>query len=172
MSFWNEETIARLRALWAEGVETAEIGRRMGISKNAVAGKVHRLNLPKRPSPIRRDGAPKVVQIPTRAKETLGVLAGEEINVSPATEAVLEVALPATPPLPPVVASGGPREVTVVGGASHRATHFPCCQWPIGEPGTESFRFCDAEAVPRRPYCEEHTALAYVRPKAVNMAAD
>ena len=31
-----------------------EIGRRMGISKNAVVGKAHRLNLPARPSPIRR----------------------------------------------------------------------------------------------------------------------
>jgi GcrA cell cycle regulator len=52
---WNEETIARLRALWAEGLSTAEIGRRMAISKNAVVGKAHRLNLPARPSPIRRE---------------------------------------------------------------------------------------------------------------------
>src|SRR3954465_6628640 len=52
---WNEETIARIRALWAEGLSTAEIGRRMGISKNAVVGKAHRLNLPARPSPIRRE---------------------------------------------------------------------------------------------------------------------
>ncbi|HYZ60827.1 MAG TPA: GcrA cell cycle regulator, partial [Acetobacteraceae bacterium] len=25
---WNEETIARIRALWDEGLSTAEIGRR------------------------------------------------------------------------------------------------------------------------------------------------
>ncbi len=42
---WNEETIEKLRALWAEGHSTAEIGRRMGVSKNAVVGKAHRLNL-------------------------------------------------------------------------------------------------------------------------------
>ena len=52
---WNEKSIAKLRALWAEGLSTAEIGRRMGVSKNAVVGKAHRLNLPSRPSPIRRD---------------------------------------------------------------------------------------------------------------------
>ena len=40
---WNDETIARIRALWSEGYSTAEIGRRMGISKNAVVGKAHRL---------------------------------------------------------------------------------------------------------------------------------
>ncbi|HQU05595.1 MAG TPA: GcrA family cell cycle regulator, partial [Acidocella sp.] len=51
---WSEEIIAKLRALWAEGLSTAEIGRRLNISKNAVVGKAHRLNLPPRPSPIRR----------------------------------------------------------------------------------------------------------------------
>lgn len=49
---WNEETIARLRALWAKGLSTAEIGRRMAISKNAVVGKAHRLNLPDRKSVV------------------------------------------------------------------------------------------------------------------------
>ena len=54
---WAEETIVRLRALWDEGHSTAEIGRRLGVSKNAVVGKAHRLDLPARPSPIRRDGS-------------------------------------------------------------------------------------------------------------------
>jgi len=37
-----------------------------------------------------------------------------------------------------------------------------CC-WPIGEPGTKSFRFCDADATPGKPYCAEHAQLAYVK---------
>ena len=53
---WSEETIVHLRGLWADGHSTAEIGRRLGVSKNAVVGKAHRLDLPARPSPIRRDG--------------------------------------------------------------------------------------------------------------------
>ncbi|MFZ8469382.1 GcrA family cell cycle regulator, partial [Staphylococcus aureus] len=52
---WSEEIIVRLRALWSDGLSTAEIGRQLGISKNAVVGKAHRLNLASRPSPIRRD---------------------------------------------------------------------------------------------------------------------
>ena len=52
---WTEALIAALRRLWAEGHSTAEIGRRMGITKNAVVGKAHRLMLAPRPSPIRRD---------------------------------------------------------------------------------------------------------------------
>ena len=67
---WTAEAIDQLRAFWAEGHSTAEIGRRMGISKNAVVGKAHRLNLPARPSPIRReaegDAAPRPVPQPRR----------------------------------------------------------------------------------------------------------
>ena len=54
---WTDEVIVKLRNFWAEGHSTAEIGRRLNISKNAVVGKAHRLSLPPRPSPIRRDGA-------------------------------------------------------------------------------------------------------------------
>lgn len=59
---WAEETVARLRMLWDEGFSTAEIGRRLGVSKNAVVGKAHRLDLPARPSPIRR--GPVVAAVP------------------------------------------------------------------------------------------------------------
>ena len=52
---WADDTIIRLRELWSEGHSTAEIGRRLGVSKNAVVGKAHRLDLPPRPSPIRRE---------------------------------------------------------------------------------------------------------------------
>ncbi|WP_337877197.1 GcrA family cell cycle regulator, partial [Elioraea sp.] len=65
---WTEDAIATLRQLWAEGLSTAEIGRRMGISKNAVVGKAHRLNLAARPSPIRRTpGAAPAPRPPRRA---------------------------------------------------------------------------------------------------------
>ncbi|MCQ8276846.1 GcrA cell cycle regulator [Acetobacteraceae bacterium KSS8] len=59
---WTDESIARLRALWQEGLSTAEIGRRMGITKNAVVGKAHRLDLPARPSPIRKTDADAAAQ--------------------------------------------------------------------------------------------------------------
>jgi len=42
---WTPERIERLIALWEEGVTTAEIGRRIGVTKNAVIGKVHRIGL-------------------------------------------------------------------------------------------------------------------------------
>lgn len=45
---WTPERIAALIALWNDHLTTSEIGRRLGITKNAVIGKVHRLGLPKR----------------------------------------------------------------------------------------------------------------------------
>src|SRR3954465_1422740 len=64
---WTAEAIDQLRGLWAEGHSTAEIGRRMGVSKNAVVGKAHRLNLPARPSPIRREAEGEAAARPAAA---------------------------------------------------------------------------------------------------------
>jgi GcrA cell cycle regulator len=64
---WPENTVAQLRELWSEGHSTTEIGRRLGVSKNAIVGKAHRLDLPARPSPIKR-GAPGGPRPRRRAK--------------------------------------------------------------------------------------------------------
>ena len=71
----------RLRVLWAEGHSTSEIGRRMGITKNAVVGKAHRLDLPARPSPIRGrvPGAPRP-RIQRAPRVTLPVLASTQFR--------------------------------------------------------------------------------------------
>jgi GcrA cell cycle regulator len=155
---WTDETIERLRALWAEGLSTAEIGRRMNISKNAVVGKAHRLNLPARPSPIRRDAGGSMPRPPVPRRvtgPTLPPLATASVPVEPAAP-MPRMAVPARPaarePARPAPRPAAPR----VGRAS------VCC-WPIGEPGTASFRFCDAEASAGKPYCAEHAAVAYVK---------
>jgi GcrA cell cycle regulator len=56
---WTPERIEILTQLWNEGIATSEIGRRLDVTKNAVVGKVHRLGLPKRQSPIQRKPAKK-----------------------------------------------------------------------------------------------------------------
>ena len=69
---WNEDVIGRLRELWAEGHSTAEIGRRLGVSKNAIVGKAHRLELPARPSPIRREGGEQAAERRTAPRRVEG----------------------------------------------------------------------------------------------------
>lgn len=51
---WSPQRIAVLIALWQQGLTTSGIGIRLGVTKNAVVGKVHRLGLPQRQSPIRQ----------------------------------------------------------------------------------------------------------------------
>jgi len=159
---WTEEAIARLRALWDEGHSTAEIGRRMAVSKNAVVGKAHRLNLPARPSPIRRDptGAPRVATPRRVTGPTLPPLPAETaVEREPAP-----VPAPRAPSAAPVSAPSlaSPRPAALRAVPLSHGRNVSCC-WPIGEPGTKSFRFCDADATNGKPYCGEHAQLAYVR---------
>ena len=157
---WTAEAIDQLRGFWAEGHSTAEIGRRMGISKNAVVGKAHRLNLPARPSPIRREAegeaAPRAVPQPRRqpAASPAPTPAPMVREAAPLRrlEASVPVAPAAAPPVPPAM----------VVRPFPRASARTCC-WPLGEPGTPDFRFCTGNATPGKPYCAEHASVAYVR---------
>ena len=54
---WNDENVVRLKELWDQGLPTAQIGKLLGFTKNAVVGKAHRIGLERRPSPIRRTAA-------------------------------------------------------------------------------------------------------------------
>ena len=51
---WNDDNVARLKELWDQGLPTAQIGKLLDFTKNAVVGKAHRIGLERRPSPIRR----------------------------------------------------------------------------------------------------------------------
>ena len=103
---WTAERIEQLTRLWEEGVTTAEIGRRIGVTKNAVIGKVHRIGL-----------VPRVVK-----------------EVPPPRRNVFDF-------------------------------QGVVCMWPSGHPSDDDFHFCGGRPVAGKPYCAEHAALAYVRPK-------
>ncbi|MBO1328452.1 GcrA cell cycle regulator [Acetobacter suratthaniensis] len=187
---WTDEIIAQLKELWGEGLSTAEIGRRLSITKNAVVGKAHRLGLPPRPSPIRRDGKPKVAAAEKAEKPATPAA---EAAPQPAASAPREaapapvVAQSAPPPAPPAArpspaAVAAPAETVErkekaapkpaakpkptfrsVSDPEPQKRRGPACCWPIGDPGTPGFHFCGATPLPGKPYCEEHAQIAYVR---------
>ncbi|GCE90635.1 hypothetical protein MSKU15_2236 [Komagataeibacter diospyri] len=96
---WTEETIARLRDLWQQGLSTAEIGRQLSVTKNAVVGKAHRLGLKPRPSPIRR--AAKVVPAPAAAAvETTASSAATESTPAPPKSEVTAAPVATATPVP------------------------------------------------------------------------
>ncbi len=154
---WTDTTLDRLRALWAEGHSTAEIGRRMDISKNAVIGKAHRLNLAARPSPL-RSADPSA---PKRAPARRPVPKLADIMAITSALPVVATTVLHTSPVPSSPAPTAPAIMTNHALPPARAgrTH-PCC-WPIGDPGTRTFRFCEADAPLGKSYCTEHATVAY-----------
>jgi len=129
---WSEADKERLRALWIQQprLSTREIGLVMGLSKNQVVGKAHRLKLPARPSPIGVHG-------PAHP----GFRGGRKPKPRPAMAA----AVPRLAPPPPApVAPPRPSGRT--------------CQWITGEPKGAASLFCGAEALRRSAYCAEHHA--------------
>lgn len=154
---WNDEVILRLRGFWDEGHSTAEIGRRLGVSKNAVVGKAHRLGLPSRPSPIRREGTARLRPPSPRR------VVGSTLPPLPAT--LVPVAVAAIAPAASDLSGAKPEALPAAPAllVGPRLGRSQACCWPLGEPGTRSFRFCDAEALSGKPYCGEHAQLAYVR---------
>jgi GcrA cell cycle regulator len=172
---WDEETIRQLRALWAEGHSTAEIGRRLGVSKNAIVGKAHRLELDARPSPIRREsGKPegeRPTPFPRATATTLPPLASASVPPPvvkldpPAPRGVQALAQAPAPAIAPVVVRQEAPPVRAVPQSPSFRRSAPTCCWPIGEPGTKAFHFCDDLSMPGKPYCDAHARLAYVRIK-------
>lgn len=145
---WTPEQINQLTRMWNEGLSTAEIGKHLGISKNAVVGKAHRLHLAARPSPIRRTGPrPAVVRAPAQPRPVQQQQ--QQAQQSPAPR-----------PVPAPVAVARPAAPRVLELSSQT------CRWPIGHPGDAGFRFCTEHALQGKPYCAEHSALAYVKKPA------
>ena len=122
-SSWNEEKLIKLKELWDEGLPITKIGLLLGVSRNAIAGKAHRLGLPKRNSPISNSGDPR------KNKTT-------SLNIE-------------SRPIPLKI------KLRNVEWSRNR-----CC-WPIGDPKLPGFAFCGTSIIPGRPYCEEHSILAY-----------
>ncbi|MCK5041396.1 MAG: hypothetical protein KAR62_03845 [Sphingomonadales bacterium] len=70
---WTEERIAKLSALWDKGLSASQIAAELGegVTRNAVIGKAHRLELKSRPSPVKGEStrAKKAVAKPKKKEE-------------------------------------------------------------------------------------------------------
>ena len=175
---WPAETIQRLRDLWDEGLSTADIGRRLGLTKNAVVGKAHRLDLPARPSPIRRDGQPRPVYVrkPRALRDTLPRLSC--LNDPKGTLPLLSCMNVPTPSLesrkafvPRIKHPEAPMSRPT---AAKSVLNGPVCEcrWPFGDPkDKEDFRFCGKKSKPGKSYCSEHAEKAYMKVERRDEAA-
>ncbi len=141
---WDENNVTKLRELWDQGLPTAQIGKLLGFTKNAVVGKAHRIGLERRPSPIRRTAVK-----PDRKKARSPVMPKLEFenNIE-----IVENAKETTPFQPMVK--------NIFTSNQKRG-----CEWPVGHPDEADFHFCNKERFDDKPYCLDHCAVAYVIPE-------
>ncbi len=142
---WNESNVERLRELWDQGLPTAQIGKLLGFTKNAVVGKAHRIGLERRPSPIRRTAVK-----PDRKKARSPII--PKLNFENTKEEVVEKQKPQKN-FQPVIKNLFTNNVK------------RGCEWPDGHPDESDFKFCGKERFEDKPYCLEHCAIAYVIPE-------
>ena len=143
---WSDEQVERLRKMWLEGLTANEIAKKLGVTKNAIVGKVHRLCLQARPSPIKI----KAVEEPVEQSVQISDVKIETIEENEFTD-VIEVKSNA---VTEVCKSGN---VNLVDLDSHT------CRWPIGDPRDDDFCFCGKKVKTGQTYCDEHSVMAYVK---------
>lgn len=141
---WTDQMVEDLRQMWIEGLTANEIAKKLGVSKNSIVGKVHRLCLTARPSPIKK-----------KEDEILPEAIPEAEN-----EPVVEELAAQENVIPEPVENANrlsPLGIKLVNLDSHT------CRWPLGDPRDEDFGFCGKKVRAGQTYCDEHSALAYVK---------
>ncbi|MDB5612291.1 MAG: GcrA-like regulator [Bradyrhizobium sp.] len=141
---WTAERVELLKSRFEAGLSCREIAADIGVSRNAVIGKLSRLNLTREKSGDERRPARKNATKRRRLK------------TAPRLQYQSLLALYAAPQS---MADDEPIH------DGHRCSLLELskerCRWPINTPGAEDFCFCGNMPVEGLPYCAGHTRLAY-----------
>lgn len=157
---WTPERDAVLRKMVAEGHSGTKIGAHMGVSRNAVIGRVHRLGL--------RLGLNKGKRRPTTMRPTSKTLPKPKNFVrSPAKRdvaldeaaALRRLAFQMEAALPPVIEEAAPVPLMVPLVELENSA----CHWPYGDPKREDFGYCGHPKA-RGSYCEYHAGKLFAKP--------
>jgi GcrA cell cycle regulator len=145
METWTAERIEQLRHCIASGLTCSQTAAEIGVSRNAVIGKIHRLGL----SPARPAGA-SARSCPPRARHP---------RISPNSRLFRLIGAQA-----PRIASDTAAEPAPIDSAQRCSLLEIAqdkCHWPIGDPHATDFAFCGNEAVSGFSYCAGHARMAY-----------
>ena len=171
---WTDEMVEDLKKMWKEGLTTGEIGKRLNVSKNSIVGKVHRLGLSGRPSPIKKKDEAPAPHHKAEKPAPKEHKPAEKKEPAPAKEAPAPKAAPAPKPLKVEKEKEeesftyAPTKATKPTTPDHPVSLTELdnhtCRWPVGDPKDANFHFCGKKVRVGQTYCEEHSAVAYVKP--------
>ena len=136
---WNEEKIDKLKELWGKGNTASQIAEIIGgLSRNAVIGKAHRLNLSSKVK-ARSSSSSQSFQGGVEDNDSKQRRGRKSKFQSLIIEKDFE--------------PENPKKLEELDESS--------CKWPVGHPEEKSFYFCGRSSLKDFSYCKLHLLYAY-----------
>ena len=136
---WNEEKVEKLKELWGKGSTASQIAEIIGgISRNAVIGKAHRLNLS---SKIKTRNVSSSQNFDNSLEEN----SSKQRRGRKSKFQSLVIEKDFEPE--------NPKKLEELDESS--------CKWPVGHPEEQSFYFCGRSSLKDFSYCKLHLLYAY-----------
>ncbi len=136
---WTDEKVAKLKELWGKGNTASQIAEIIGgISRNAVIGKAHRLNLsakiktrssPANQKNFKLDNQENKLQKRSRRNKFKSLIIEKDFEPE------------------------NPKQLEELDES--------VCKWPIGHPDESSFYFCGRKSLKEFSYCKLHLLYAF-----------
>jgi GcrA cell cycle regulator len=137
---WTPERVEQLKSHFEAGLSCRDIAVNIGVSRNAVIGKLSRLNLsrsePDGERRLRRKKPATPAERPTANQQFAMLQAVYDRRADDA----------------PIVSANN---CSLLELSEQR------CRWPINTPGADDFCFCGNTPLGGMPYCSGHYRLAY-----------
>ena len=136
---WNDEKVSKLKELWGKGSTASQIAEIIGgITRNAVIGKAHRLNL-----------SSKIKTRNTSSSQNFdGSLEGNDFKQRQVRKNKFKSLL-----IEKDFEPESPKKLEELDESF--------CKWPVGHPEETSFYFCGRSSLKDFSYCKLHLLYAY-----------
>ena len=136
---WTEEKVSKLKELWGKGNTASQIAEIIGgISRNAVIGKAHRLNL----------SAKIKTRTATSNKNFENSIEQNNIRSKRGRKSKFKSLI-----IEKDFEPENPKQLEELDESS--------CKWPVGHPDEKSFYFCGRSSLKDFSYCKLHLLYAY-----------
>ena len=136
---WTEEKVSKLKELWGKGNTASQIAEIIGgISRNAVIGKAHRLNL----------SAKIKTRTATSNKNFENSIEQNSVQSKRSRKSKFKSLI-----IEKDFEPENPKQLEELDESS--------CKWPIGHPDEKEFYFCGRSSLKDFSYCKLHLLYAY-----------
>ena len=136
---WTDEKVSKLKELWGKGNTASQIAEIIGgITRNAVIGKAHRLNL----------SAKIKTRSATSNKNFENNLEEKNFKSKQGRRSKFKSLL-----IEKDFEPENPKQIEDLDDST--------CKWPIGHPNEKSFYFCGRSSLKDFSYCKLHLLYAY-----------